>query len=134
MLSVMEQETIVDEYVNKYVPQKEIALRHRVTVQLVRDLVSESKKMPEKLRDAKAREKLEDDQRAAIKEAVGNFTREGKAISSAKLVRDQVQEDAGLDVSTKLVRQVLKADCQLSFVRAKKLNPQANSDRSLVLR
>jgi hypothetical protein len=53
MLSVMEQESIVDEYVNKYVPQKEIALRHRVTVQLVRDLVSESRKIPEKLRLAK---------------------------------------------------------------------------------
>ena len=68
----------------------------------------DSKKKPEKLRDAKAREKLEGDQRAAIKEAVGSFTREGKAISSTKLVRDQVQEDAGLEVSTKLVRQVLK--------------------------
>jgi hypothetical protein len=56
MLSVMEQETIVDEYLKKYVPQKEIAQRHRVTVQLVRDLVSESRKKPEKLTLAKKKE------------------------------------------------------------------------------
>jgi hypothetical protein len=53
---VTEQETIVDEYVNKYVPQREIAQRHRITVQLVRDLVSESRKKPEKLRLAKKKE------------------------------------------------------------------------------
>ena len=94
----------------------------------------DSKKKPEKLRDAKAREKLEVDQRAAIKEAVGSFTREGKAISSTKLVRDQVREDAGLEVGTKLVRQVLKTDLKLSFIKAKKFHPQTNSQRSLVLR
>ena len=56
MLSVTEQEAIVDEYVKKYFPQKEIAQRHRVTVQLVRDLVSETRKKPEKLTLAKKKE------------------------------------------------------------------------------
>ena len=39
-----------------------------------------------------------------------------------------------MDVSQKLVRQVMKEDLRLSFVKAKKLNPQANSARNLVLR
>ena len=39
LLSISEQEEIVDEYVSKYFSQKEIAQRFRITVQLVRDLV-----------------------------------------------------------------------------------------------
>ena len=77
MLSVNEQEAIVDEYLNKYVPQKEIAQSHRVTVQLVRDLVSESRKKPEKLRLAKVKEKELEDKRAAIKVAVDNVIAQG---------------------------------------------------------
>ena len=34
----------------------------------------------------------------------------------------------------RLVRQVMRQDLRLSFVKAKKLNPQANSDRALILR
>jgi transposase len=44
MLSIEEQEEIVEEYEKKYIPQNEIAKRFRVTVQLVRDLVAESRK------------------------------------------------------------------------------------------
>ena len=83
----------------------------------------DSKKKPEKLRDAKVREKLEVDQRSAIKEAVCSFTREGKAISSTKLLREQVQKDASLEVSIKLVRNVLKTDLNLSFIKTKKFHP-----------
>ena len=41
-----EQEKITEAYLKEYVPQKEIARRHRVTVQLVRDLVAEAKTKP----------------------------------------------------------------------------------------
>ena len=37
-------------------------------------------------------------------------------------------------VNKKLVAKVLKEDLKLSFIKAKKLNPQSNSDRALVLR
>ena len=45
-------------YVQGYVPQKEVACRHRVTVQLVKDLVFEHKKNPEK--NVSAKQKLKD--------------------------------------------------------------------------
>ena len=92
MLSVMEQETIVEEYVNKYVPQKEIAQRHRVTVQLVRDLVSESRKKPEKLTLAKKKELELEDKRTAIKEAVDNARAQGLAIDTADIIKTKVYE------------------------------------------
>ena len=57
-------------YQVKYESQKEIARRFRVTEQLVSDLVCESKKRPEKLRDAKERLKLENRQKDAINAAV----------------------------------------------------------------
>ena len=41
----------------QYIPQKEVARRFRVTTQLVRDLVSETKSQPEKLRKKKEKEK-----------------------------------------------------------------------------
>ena len=41
----------------KYIPQKEIARTYRVTTQLVRDLISDFKKRPEKLREKKEKEK-----------------------------------------------------------------------------
>ena len=37
-------------------------------------------------------------------------------------------------MSAKLVRKIMREDLKLSFLKAKKLNPQANSDRALVLR
>ena len=43
-----EQEEIVEQYRVQYISQKELALRFRVTEQLVRDLVKESKHFPNK--------------------------------------------------------------------------------------
>ena len=56
-MSLKEQQEIVDEYLEKDYQQKEIARRFRVKVQLVRDLVRESKNNPEKMNEAKKREK-----------------------------------------------------------------------------
>ena len=134
LLSVSEQEKIVDEYVSKYFSQKEIARRFRVTVQLVRDLVKESRKKPEKLRLAKEQEKKMTEKRYAIKDAINSVKEESQAIYSTEVVKTRVKEKDGIEVSAKLVRQVLKTDYKHSFVRAKKLNPNANTDRSLVLR
>ena len=51
-------EEIVDEYLKEYLPQKDIAQRHRVKTQLVNDLVYERKNNPEKHRLEKEKEKL----------------------------------------------------------------------------
>ncbi len=57
---------IVNTYNNQYISQKEIALKFRVTVQLVRDLISDSKKFPEKKRKMKEQFKLTVKKRDAI--------------------------------------------------------------------
>ena len=50
----------------EYKPQKEIARQYRVTTQLVSDLVCESKRKPEKLREKKQRLKEVAEQRSVI--------------------------------------------------------------------
>ena len=57
-LSLQEHDDIVSAYLDDLMPQKEVALKYRVSVQLVRDLVSESKNKPEKKRLAKESARL----------------------------------------------------------------------------
>ena len=57
-LSLQEHDEIVSAYLDDMMPQKEIALKYRVSLQLVRDLVSESKNNPEKKRLAKEKVKM----------------------------------------------------------------------------
>jgi len=58
-----------------------------VTTQLVRDLVKESKKNPEKLREAKLREKKNSEYRDTIQNLVSEMQQAGLAISSARVVQ-----------------------------------------------
>ena len=55
-------------------------------------------------------------------------------IASAKMVCRKVMDDHNLWVNEFQVRQVMKKDFKLSFIKVKKLAPQANSDLNLVLR
>ena len=50
------------------------------------------------------------------------------------MVRDKVKQVTNIEVSSQLVREVMKREMKLSYVQAKKLNPSANSVMSLVLR
>ena len=97
-------------------------------------LVRDSKKKPEKLREVKEREKQQATQRAAIQTAVGGLQREEQVISSSKIVQSAVKEQADVELSLKQIRLALRKDCRLGFVRAKKFQPRANSDRCLVQR
>ena len=56
-LTATEQEEILDAYMQSHLTQSEIARRYRVTTRLVCNLYRESKKKPQKLRDAKEHEK-----------------------------------------------------------------------------
>ena len=47
VLSLEDQERIVEAYQMQYIPQREVDRRFRVTTQLVRDLVSETNNQPE---------------------------------------------------------------------------------------
>ena len=59
---------------------------------------------------------------------------EDKDITCVEQVQEKIELDNNLEVSKKLIRQVMKKDLNLSFVKNKKLSPQSNSDRALVLR
>ena len=59
---------------------------------------------------------------------------DGKAINSMRVVQKRIKEESNIEMSEKKIRKVLKKECKLSFVKSKKLNVQANSDRALVLR
>jgi hypothetical protein len=100
----------------------------------VRDLVRDHEKQPGKLRETKDREKEQAEQREAIKDVVLTMQEKGQALTSKKVVSDAVREETGLVVGAKIVREVLRTDLNLSYLKAKKLNPQVNADRALVLR
>ena len=55
-LSAEDEENIVRAYTQDYMTQKDVARKFRVTETLVSDLVRESRKKPEKLREKKMRE------------------------------------------------------------------------------
>ena len=59
---------------------------------------------------------------------------EGKTIESTIQVCQQVKETENVEVSRKMVASVMKKELHLSFLKAKKLNHQANSERALILR
>ena len=63
----------METYNIKYIPQREIARQFRVTVQLVRDIINDSKKKPEKLREAKDRVKMAAERNKAIKLVIDGF-------------------------------------------------------------
>jgi hypothetical protein len=85
--------------------------------------VCDSKSKPEKLRDLKSQEKQAVHAREAINQVANDMRRQGHVISSAKAVQVVVKDKTAIEVSVKLVRQVLRQDCQLGFVKAKKSNP-----------
>ena len=82
-LTLDEQREIINSYNSKYLPQKEIARQFRVTVQLVRDLLDDEKKKPEKLRERKEREKRTAMQEEAVQQAIRSMQQERKPIESA---------------------------------------------------
>ena len=97
-------------------PRKEVARTFRVTEQLVSDLVCEARTKPEKLRVAKANEKLLSQKMASIEETVLSLQREDKEIHNASMVSLQVKDIYDLEVTEKLVRQVMSERCKLSFI------------------
>ena len=62
-----------------------------------------------------------------------NAQYEGKTIVSAKYICQAVKENVGFDVSVRLARKIIKKDIKLSCLKAKKLHPQANSEKNLYL-
>ena len=57
-LSLKEWQDIADAYIVQHIPRKDVVRQFRVTEQLVSDLVCEARTKPEKMRQAKASEKM----------------------------------------------------------------------------
>ena len=129
-----EHEAIIEAYYQEHISQKEIARRHRVTERLVSNLICESKAKPEKLRDLKAREKLATRRVQSIKEVVSDMQSNDRVIYNSQMVREQVRQSHDIKVSAKLTQAVMKKECHLSFIKAKKLQPGTNTEKTMVAR
>ena len=57
---------------------------------------------------------------------------EGRPLLTAKLISETLKAEVGRKVSVKVVRQVLKKELGLSYLKTKKLHPQANSVKVLI--
>ena len=66
---------------------------------------------------------MQNDQRSAIVDAVNCMNQSSQTIDSSHTVVKLVKETSNLDVNNKLVREVLKQDLKLSFLKSKKLHP-----------
>lgn len=89
-LTQLEQDEIVQAYTTDGLQQKEIAFKFRVTAQLVRDLVHESKNEPEKRQNAMAKAGF----RALLKErvcqVVGQWQERGEPVQNVEAIRQAV--------------------------------------------
>ena len=63
-------DNIVKAYKFEYMSQKEIALKFRVTVQLVRDLIRDSKKFPEKKEKMKDKLMMNENKKEVTNQAI----------------------------------------------------------------
>ena len=98
------------------------------------DLVYQRKNNPKKHRVEKAKVKEAKKRVEIITETILMMQTSNIVIANANMVCRQVMDDHNLWVNEFQVRQVMKKDFKLSFIKVKKLAPQANSDLNLVLR
>ena len=68
-----------------------------------------------------------------VQETIGEMLEEETFIDNVQQVRNEVQRRHQLEVSVEYVRQQFKA-MNIKYMKVKQVAPQANSDRSLVLR
>ena len=79
-----EQEEIAEAYLDRHIHQKFVAQRYRVKVQLVRDLVADTKKRPAKLERAKELVSMKARRQLAIKDAARIWHDQGKPLVNTK--------------------------------------------------
>jgi len=86
------------------------------------------------MEQARVRSEIADQKRNVVVKTVLKRRHEGKQILNSKVICEEVKATYDIEVAEKLVRNVMKSDLNLSFVKSKKLSLNANSDRALVLR
>ena len=133
-LTQLEQDEIVEAYTTDGLQQKEIALKFRVTAQLVRDLVRESKNEPEKRQNAIVKAGFQALLKERVCQVVGQWQERGEPVQNVEAIRQAVNAQNGFDVSKSAVRQILRKSLGLKYMKPKKMPPQSNSIKVLVQR
>ena len=100
-MTLEEQSEISREYLGKFIPMKEIAMKHRITINLVRALVNEWKNNPEKYLNAKEKLKHSNLILEAIRDEIKVWQATGKPLVNSKIIMNQVKQKAGYEVSAK---------------------------------
>jgi len=111
-----------------------VARKYRVSRYLVSKLVCLAQREPEKLRERKEAEKARFCKIALIKDTTNNLLDRSVAVTSCKQIQEKVAEDYSIPVGSKLVTYVMTKEMNLVYRQVKKVAPQANSQRCLVLR
>ena len=89
---------------------------------------------PEKLENLERKEFLAVRKRQVIEDAVTGMLAVNKPIARIQQVQAVVTEQNGLQVSSKLVSQVMRKDMRMGYRLARTVPLQSNSERCLVLR
>ena len=78
--------------------------------------------------------KIASQKKQVIKDTVTESQRKAEPVQSTSQICDKVKELYDLQVSQTLVRKVMKEDLKLSYLKTKKLTPNANSNVNIVKR
>ena len=113
---------------------KDIAMQFHVPALLVSQLVKEAEREPGMLEKLRQREVDDEQQKLAIEESATQMLAANQPIVRAAQVQSAVRRHANLEVSSKLVRQVMRKDMHLGYRLAKTVPIQSNTERCLVLR
>ena len=98
---------------------KDIAIHHKLNVQLVSKLIREADRNPEKLQQLKEKIDINDKKQLAIEEVTISALASSTPIVSAKQIQAKVQEKTGLVVDNPLTRLVMKKDLCMGYRQAK---------------
>ena len=85
-MTLEEQSEISREYLGKFIPMKEIALKHRVSFNLVRAIVNEWRHDPEKYLNAKEKLKQSSLRLEAIRNEIKVWRATGKPLMNSKII------------------------------------------------
>ena len=69
-----------------------------------------------------------------MKSAADQMLAKDALISSSRLLQDKIADEFNISVGSKFVRFVMKREMKLIYHKCRKVPPQANSQRCLVLR
>lgn len=89
--------------------------------------MKQHQKNPDKISELKQKISRSHEVKDLVKSSIEELGMNGQSILSVKQIIDKVQDEHQQDVSKRLVMGVLKRDLNLSFKKAKKIAPQANS-------